>query len=92
MSPISTQGEPTTFIARTTVQWNRSLSFVSNKLGWGHIYRTTSYLKSALWTVPLVAIALCAYGLRLRYTCLSSPIMNRRTGRSRTPATSRRVL
>ena len=25
---------------------------------WGRVYRTTSYLKSALWTVPLIAIAL----------------------------------
>ena len=25
---------------------------------WGRLYRATSYLKSALWTVPLIAIAL----------------------------------
>ena len=32
--------------------------FVRSKLTWGRLYRATSYLKSALWTVPLVAIVL----------------------------------
>jgi uncharacterized membrane protein len=27
-------------------------------LGWGRVYRASSYLKSALWTVPFIAIAL----------------------------------
>jgi len=30
----------------------------SMEFTWGRIYRLTSYLKSALWTVPLIAIAL----------------------------------
>ncbi len=33
-------------------------SFVRTKVTWGRVYRTTSYLKSALWTVPLIAIAI----------------------------------
>ena len=31
---------------------------VRSRLTWGRIYHATSYLKSALWTVPLIAIAL----------------------------------
>ena len=42
----------------STTRWRRFLSFVKGKLTWGRLYRATSYLKSALWTVPLVAIAL----------------------------------
>jgi uncharacterized membrane protein len=38
--------------------WLRLRSFIRGKLTWGRVYRTTSYLKSALWTVPLFAIAL----------------------------------
>jgi len=33
-------------------------TFVRSRVTWGRLYRATSYLKSALWTVPLVAIAL----------------------------------
>jgi len=36
----------------------RLRSFVRSKFTWGRLYRATSYLKSALWTVPLVAIVL----------------------------------
>jgi uncharacterized membrane protein len=32
--------------------------FVRSKLTWNRVYHATSYLKSALWTVPLVAIVL----------------------------------
>ena len=28
------------------------------KLNWSRVYRASSYLKSALWTVPLIAIAI----------------------------------
>ena len=30
---------------------------IRDRLTWGRVYRITSYLRSALWTVPLVAIA-----------------------------------
>ena len=33
------------------------MPFVKRHLTWGRLYRATSYLKSALWTVPLIAIA-----------------------------------
>jgi uncharacterized membrane protein len=39
-------------------RWLRLQSFIRSKVTWGRVYRTTSYLKSALWTVPLFAIAL----------------------------------
>jgi uncharacterized membrane protein len=46
--------------SETTLPARRRLaqSFVRSKLTWGRLYRATSYLKSALWTVPLIAIAL----------------------------------
>ena len=45
-------------ISRTTARWRQFTRFVRRHLTWGRVYRTTSYLKSALWTVPLVAIVL----------------------------------
>jgi uncharacterized membrane protein len=45
-------------ISRTTARWREFRRFVRRHLTWGRLYRTTSYLKSALWTVPLVAIVL----------------------------------
>ena len=45
-------------ISRTTARWREFRHFVRRHLTWGRLYRTTSYLKSALWTVPLVAIVL----------------------------------
>jgi uncharacterized membrane protein len=55
---IPTASERTTPTMRVTARWRRFRTFVRSKLTWGRVYRTTSYLKSALWTVPLVAIAL----------------------------------
>ena len=45
-------------ISRTTARWREFRHFVRRHLTSGRLYRTTSYLKSALWTVPLVAIVL----------------------------------
>jgi hypothetical protein len=45
-------------ISRTTGRWREFTHFVRHQFTWGRLYRTTSYLKSALWTVPLIAIAL----------------------------------
>jgi uncharacterized membrane protein len=36
----------------------RVRSYIRSRVTWGRVYRATSYLKSALWTVPLFAIAL----------------------------------
>ncbi len=41
-----------------TTRRRRFVDFVRSRLAWGRVYRATSYLKSALWTVPLFAIAL----------------------------------
>jgi uncharacterized membrane protein len=38
--------------------WVRARHYVRSKLTWNRVYRATSYLKSTLWTVPLVAIVL----------------------------------
>jgi uncharacterized membrane protein len=39
-------------------RWHRSGSFARHRLTWGRLYRATSYLRSALWTVPIIAILL----------------------------------
>ena len=38
--------------------WRGMESHLRANLTWGRLYRATSYLRSALWTVPIVAIAL----------------------------------
>src|SRR5262245_25542254 len=38
--------------------WNRGAHFVESRLLWNRLYRTVSYLRSALWIVPIVAIVL----------------------------------
>ena len=43
---------------RLLVRIRRLRRYARRRVGWARFYRTTSYLKSALWTVPLVAIAL----------------------------------
>ena len=45
-------------VAPVATRWQRLYDFVRSKLTWGRIYRATSYLKSALWTVPIIAIVL----------------------------------
>jgi len=44
--------------SRMRARWREFRHFVRRHLTWGRLYRMTSYLKSALWTVPLVAIVL----------------------------------
>ena len=38
--------------------WTHADRYVRSKLVWNNIYRTTSYLRSALWVVPFIAILL----------------------------------
>jgi len=45
-------------LGRATVRFRRAERYIKRKLAWGRVYRTTSYLKSSLWIVPFVAIAL----------------------------------
>jgi hypothetical protein len=49
MSLLPAQGETTTAITRAIAQWHRVRRFIRSKLTWNRLYRTTSYLKSALW-------------------------------------------
>ena len=50
MTTMSDQG--------TKERWRRIERVVRSKLTWGVVYRATSYLRSALWTVPIIAIVL----------------------------------
>lgn len=36
--------------------WNSAALFIESRLVWSRLYRTVSYLKSALWTVPFISI------------------------------------
>ena len=47
-----------TAAAPAVTWWQRLYDFVRSNLTWGRLYRATSYLKSALWTVPIIAIVL----------------------------------
>jgi len=49
---------PTRPSALAAVYWRRAVRYVRRQLVWNNIYRATSYLRSALWVVPLVAILL----------------------------------
>jgi uncharacterized membrane protein len=44
--------------SRIAARWRRLDRRVRAELTWNRIFRATSYLKSALWTVPIIAIAL----------------------------------
>ena len=61
-SPTDDPGPPrerlNTVIETADRAWTRAGRFVETRLVWGRVYQTTSYLRSALWTVPLVAIVL----------------------------------
>jgi uncharacterized membrane protein len=45
-------------LLRAAVRARRVWRRVKRRLAWGRVYRLTSYLQSALWTVPLIAIVL----------------------------------
>jgi len=55
MPPNSTDTDPPPL---SLSSWHQARRFVGSKLTWNRVYRATSYLKSALWTVPFVAIVL----------------------------------
>jgi uncharacterized membrane protein len=57
MSP-SNERMPAGSAAPARTRWQSIYDSVRSELAWGRIYRATSYLKSALWTVPLIAIVL----------------------------------
>lgn len=43
---------------RARVRWRRTRRAVRHRLTWNQLYRASSYLKSTLWTVPLISIAI----------------------------------
>jgi uncharacterized membrane protein len=49
-------------IATADRLWNRAEQFVRSRLVWNRLYRDISYLKSALWIVPFIAI-LCVLAI-----------------------------
>ena len=60
-SPSGESRDPTparlaTAIDRADRLWNSAALFVESRLVWSRLYRTASYLRSALWIVPFVAI------------------------------------
>jgi len=38
------------------LKWHRGVRYVKEVLAWNRLYRTASYLRSALWLAPLVAV------------------------------------
>ena len=57
MTPNPTDTAPPA-AARAPSWWHRSRRFVRSKLTWNRLFGASSYLKSALWTVPIIAIAI----------------------------------
>ena len=51
-----------TAIERADRLWNGAALFVERRLVWSRVYRTVSYLRSALWTVPFISI-LCVLAI-----------------------------
>jgi len=57
MNPNPTDPAPSV-VARLPSLWQRARRLVKDKLSWNRIFGASSYLKSALWTVPIIAIAI----------------------------------
>lgn len=55
---ISNHGERPGLASRVAAWRLRAEHFIRRQLLWGNVYRTASYLKSALWVVPFAAILL----------------------------------
>jgi len=58
MNPNAADGGANTAAAGTAAAGHWLAGFVRSKLRWNRLFAAVSYLKSALWTVPFVAIAL----------------------------------
>ena len=58
MNPAPLPAEPTPAVTGVVAQIRRVRLFIRSKLTWNRLYRATSYLKSALWTVPFIAIVI----------------------------------
>ena len=49
---------PSVAVADAGRLWHRAEHYVRRKLVWNNVYRATSYLRSALWVIPFLAIVL----------------------------------
>jgi uncharacterized membrane protein len=58
VGPSANQGWLEKAIDNANRLWSSGEHFVRSNLTWNRIYRATSYLRSALWVVPLLAIVL----------------------------------
>jgi uncharacterized membrane protein len=55
----------TSFIARARGAVDRMIERLATRLGWNQVYRALSYLRSALWVVPIVAVLLAMVVMRV---------------------------
>jgi len=55
----------TSFIARARGAADRVIERVAVRLGWNQVYRALSYLRSALWVVPIIAVLLAMVVMQL---------------------------
>jgi len=74
-------------IDRADRLWNGAALFVESRLVWSRVYRTASYLKSALWTVPFISI-LCVLAIAPALRVLDGWLGWRISGLGRGGATS----
>ena len=48
--------EPVSGLDAARLQWQRAVHYARSQVTWNRLYRATSYVRSALWIVPLFAI------------------------------------
>ena len=51
-------GEQASPLTAARLRWQRTAHYVRGQMTWNRVYRVTSYVRSALWIVPLLAILL----------------------------------
>lgn len=74
-------------IDRADRLWHSAARFIESRLVWSRLYRTVSYLKSALWTVPFVSIV-CVLAIAPALRALDGWLGWRISGLGRSGATS----
>ena len=50
--------EPVSGLDAARLQWQRAVHYARSQVTWNRLYRATSYVRSALWVVPIVSILL----------------------------------
>jgi uncharacterized membrane protein len=90
-SPPGESRDPTPRLAgaidRADRLWTGAALFVESRLVWSRMYRTASYLRSALWTVPFISI-LCVLAIAPALRVLDGWLGWRISGLGRAGATS----